>query len=72
MKKHEVAELLAICAGFDQRTVGKADVEAWYAVIREEDFKAARARVLSWYANSRERIMPADVLGGYDQGWNPW
>src|ERR1700677_4197662 len=29
MEKSEAVELLALCAAYDQRTVGRADVEAW-------------------------------------------
>lgn len=33
MNKGETAELLAMVAAFDRRTVGAADVEAWHSIL---------------------------------------
>lgn len=61
----ETAKLLALCAAFDQRTTGEADVEAWHQVFslnRECDYELAQKRIIDWYSRERERIMPADIL----------
>ena len=67
MTGEEIIDLLTLCAGFDQRTVGKADVTAWGLAIESapvavtiED--ACRA-VVAHYADQPEtRIMPAHVI----------
>lgn len=63
MLKSETARLLQMCATFDLRTVGEADVEAWHAVIGGLTFEACREAVIEHYAESRDRIMPSDVRG---------
>lgn len=61
MTRSEVATLLGICAAYDNRTVGDMDVQAWHAVIGDLPFEDSRTAVLQHYAETRERIMPADV-----------
>lgn len=63
LTKSEIALLLALCASFDQRTIGEADVEAWHEILGEDlSFTDARTRVLAHYRVSNERIMPSDIL----------
>jgi hypothetical protein len=57
----ETAELLAFCAAFDRRTVGRADVLAWTTVLADTDFAAAKAAVTRHYAEETRWIMPADI-----------
>lgn len=64
MLKSETAILLGLCATFDRRTIGTADVEAWTAVLGDLTFEACRAAVIDYYAESREWIMPSDVRSG--------
>lgn len=75
MSKAEVAVLLAVIAAYDQRTIGDADVEAWHATARYArwDIDGARRAVVAHYANSRQRIMPADVTAGIrGESDSPW
>jgi len=58
----QTAALLAVCAAYDARTVGDADVAAWTAVLDGVDPADARDAVIAWYRDHRERIMPADVV----------
>jgi hypothetical protein len=61
MDRPKTALLLALCAAFDQRTLGEADVEAWHAAIGDLAYEDSRQAVIAHYRESRERIMPADV-----------
>ena len=61
MTPEETVDLLTVAAAFDQRTVGEGDAMAWYSVVGDLPFADARQAVLSYYAVTRERIMPADV-----------
>jgi hypothetical protein len=61
MRRSEIADLLAMCAAFDRRTVGEGDVEAWLAVLGDLAFDDCRQAIVKHYAASREWIMPADV-----------
>jgi len=62
VKPAEVAKLLAKCAAYDQRTVGEADVLAWHEILARVDLADAFEAVRRHYAESRERVMPADIL----------
>lgn len=63
MTPAQTAELLAFCAAFDRRTVGKADVLAWQTVLVDLDYDAARQAVAEHYATETRWIMPADIRG---------
>lgn len=58
----EAADVLAMAAAFDSRTVGKADILAWHAVIGHLDAAEARDAVIAHYTDTRDRVMPVDVL----------
>jgi hypothetical protein len=58
----EAADVLAMAAAFDSRTVGKADILAWHAVIGHLEPSEARDAVVAHYSETRDRIMPVDVL----------
>jgi|SRR5690606_17625076 len=62
MTPAETAKVLAACAAFDQRTVGKADVAAWHNALGELEYQDARDAVTRHYRTSTERIMPMHVL----------
>ena len=67
MMKSEVAKLLAFCAAYDQRTIGKSDVEAWAEAIESPwvpniDLDEAQSAVVAHYRESSQRINVADVL----------
>lgn len=61
MTPEETGAILALCASYDARTVGKADVLAWHHAIGDLPYDDARAAVLAHYRDRRDRIMPADV-----------
>jgi hypothetical protein len=65
--KSEVAKLLAFCAAYDQRTIGKADVEAWAEALDSPwvpniDLDEAQSAVVAHYQETTQRINVADVL----------
>jgi hypothetical protein len=62
MTPEDVIDVLAKAAAFDQRTVGQADILAWHEILQKLDRADALAAVTRHYAESRERLMPADVL----------
>lgn len=62
MTPEDVIDVLAKAAAFDQRTVGQADILAWHEILQKLDRDDALAAVTRHYAESRERIMPADVI----------
>lgn len=65
MTKSEIATLLARCAVYDQRTVGKADVEGWYEIAADWNWSAGAAHrvVREYYAqgSGKRRIDPAAI-----------
>ena len=61
MTLDETIDLLATCAAYDRRTVGRTDAVAWHAVVGDLPFDLAQQAVFAHYAESREWIMPADV-----------
>lgn len=61
--KPDVARLLAMAAAYDQRTVGRPDVDAWHLVAiagRWTSAHAARA-LIEHYSTETDRIMPAHI-----------
>ena len=65
--KSDTAKLLALCAAYDQRTIGEADVEAWHESldcpwVPNIDLEEAHAAVISHYRETQQRIAPADVI----------
>lgn len=61
MNLTETATLLTMCAAYDRRTIGEADVHAWQAVLPDIRFEDARKAVIDHYRDHRDWIMPADV-----------
>lgn len=61
MNLTETATLLTMCAAYDRRTIGEADVHAWQAVLDDVTFPDARDAVVEHYKRTRDWIMPADV-----------
>jgi hypothetical protein len=67
MMKSDVAKLLAFCAAYDQRTIGKSDVEAWTEAldspwVPDIDLDEAQGAVVAHYRETSQRINVADVL----------
>jgi hypothetical protein len=64
MTPSETAKLLAYCAAFDRRTVGKADVAAWHKLLGRYAYEDAETAVNEHYSAEHRWIMPADILRG--------
>ena len=60
----ETAELLAVIASFDRRTVGETDVRAWQLALSEVRAVDAQQVVVDHYRDSRDWIMPSDIRHG--------
>jgi hypothetical protein len=63
MTEVEAGQLLQICAAYDQRTVGRTDITAWWhtAVAGNWDLDYARRAVIEHYAEQTDRVMPAHI-----------
>jgi hypothetical protein len=57
----QTATLLALIAGYDQRTVGESDVIAWHAALHDLDITTCRDAVITHYRNTDHRITPAQI-----------
>lgn len=62
MTPAEVARVLTKASAFDQRTIGETDVLAWHEVIGRHEAADALAAVTRHYTETRERLMPADLM----------
>ena len=67
LTRSEAAKLLALCAAYDQRTIGDADVLAWHEglqspVVRNIDPEEAQEAVIAHYQETTQRVNVADVL----------
>jgi hypothetical protein len=63
MSRRDVAKLLTFVAAFDQRTVGEADVAAWFeiATYGRWELPHAQRAVVEHYGSETDRIMPAHI-----------
>ncbi len=62
MTPSECAELLALAAAFDNRSIGEENARAWAAALEPTvTLGDARQIVVDHYASTRDWIMPADV-----------
>ena len=61
MTPDETALVLTKAAAFDQRTIGEADVMAWYSVLEDVPVDDALQAVSDHYRESTSRLWPADV-----------
>jgi hypothetical protein len=61
MNASETGKLLGLMALYDNRKVGPPDVVAWLKVVGDLPYADAETAVAEHYAETRERIMPADV-----------
>jgi hypothetical protein len=58
----EVGRVLVKASAFDQRTVGEVDIMAWHEILRRVEYADALEAVTRHYTETRERLMPADVI----------
>jgi hypothetical protein len=61
MTPGDAARVLAACALYDNRTVGKADAAAWFHTIGDLPIEDALEAVARHYRDSTDRMMPAHV-----------
>lgn len=61
MTRSEIAKLLAAAAARDARTVGEADIEAWYQDVGDLGYADALASVSEHYRDTDRRLMPSHV-----------
>ena len=61
MNAKETARLLALCASYDRRKVGEADILAWHRIIGDLPFGDCEQAVLEHYAETSDWIMPAHI-----------
>lgn len=62
MNHEQVIDVLAKAAAFDNRKVGEVDVLAWHEVIGRYEVADALAAVTRHYTETRDRLMPADLM----------
>lgn len=62
MTIEELGDVLGVAAAFDNRTVGDADILAWYSAIGHINAGEAREAVIAHYTENTDRVMPAHVL----------
>ncbi len=61
MNRGDVARVLTKAAAFDSRTIGEADIAAWYEAIGDLEAVDALASVTRHYRETSDRLMPAHV-----------
>lgn len=61
MTRGDVARLLAYMAAFDKRTLGDADVLAWFDAIGDLDYELAKVAIRNWYREQDTFVMPAHI-----------
>jgi hypothetical protein len=61
MTRGEIAYVLALCAAYDRRTIGQADVEAWSRVIGDLRLVDVRDAIVTHYTRSNDFVMPSDL-----------
>jgi hypothetical protein len=64
MNRAETAELLAMCAAYDARTIGDTDVLAWAQALADIPATDAQTAIIDHYQRETRRAMPADVITG--------
>jgi hypothetical protein len=61
VNRAESTRLLAMCAAYDNRTVGEAAASAWALALVDVPFDDAGVAVVEHYRHSRDWVMPADI-----------
>lgn len=62
MNQQEAAALLAVAAAFDNRKPDADAALAWSLALADFDFISARDAVVAHYRESRDWIMPSDIV----------
>lgn len=61
MNRAEIAQLLGLAAARDRRTVGTADVAAWFEDLGDLDFVDARTAISRHFRETTDWLMPAHI-----------
>lgn len=64
MNTQEAAALLAVAAAFDNRKPDADAAMAWGIALKDYEFNSCRDAVVAHYRETREWLMPADVIAG--------
>lgn len=71
MHRTEIVDLLSLIATYDQRTVGQADVEAWFTIAEaaEWSFDLAQRAVVEYHVRGgdKPRIKPGHITDALDR-----
>jgi hypothetical protein len=62
VNRSEIATILGLCASYDRRTVGEADVAAWLQVLGNLRYEDASEAIVLHYTRTREFIMPSEII----------
>lgn len=62
MRLTETGELLALISAYDNRNFNKETTAAWYDLLSPYTLAEAKHAVKKHYAESRDWLMPSDVL----------
>lgn len=62
MTPDEVAVVLSRAALVDMRTIGEEEVMAWHAIVHAVDLHDALDAVVRHQGETRDRMMPADLI----------
>ena len=62
MTPAEAAELLTLCSGYDNRKPNADTAKAWALVLDGMDHSECMAAIVQHYRESREWLMPADIV----------
>lgn len=64
MNVEEIGRLLAKVAGYDNRTVGDANILAWHEALSDVDYRDALEAVAVHFRGSTDYLMPVHVRRG--------
>lgn len=64
MTPSQAAALLTLCSAYDNRKPDADQARAWALVLDGCDYEDAQAAVVRHYRESRDWLMPADVVSG--------
>ena len=61
MTPADAARILAVAAGYDRRTVGEVDAQAWARALDELEPRDCVEAIHAHYRDSSKWVMPADI-----------
>lgn len=64
MNKLEVAQLLTVASGVDNRKVTPEVVEVWFPIVGHLDYQASLASLKLHFTESTDWLLPAHIIRG--------